>query len=132
VSGLKIEIGFLILIAAVLPIISCDLVYPEVVVVNKTDEGTLLRNLSFSGCKWDTVLGFGEATSPDRCLPGEDQVHFEKFNAAAYDKLGGESPTWFGYQTISKKRVRCGEFHVFEITIGDLEQDFSTPGPYGH
>jgi len=126
----------------------CDLAYPETVVVNKLDQRVLVRNLSFNGCLWNTVLAYGEATSPGRCLPGEDRVHFEKFDAGAYCQkqaddgtiegvcacntdgqpddnpmdsgLSNEVPTWFNYQTISSFRA------------GYIEQDFSVPGPYGH
>ena len=46
--------------------------------------------------------------------------------------LINEEPNWFNYQTISVKKVDYGGFQVFEITLGDMEQDFSVPGPYGH
>jgi hypothetical protein len=69
---------------ALFSLIGCDLAYPEVAVVNKTGEHILLRNLSFNGCAWNTTLAYGVATSPGRCLPGKDRVHFEKFDAAAY------------------------------------------------
>jgi hypothetical protein len=41
-------------------------------------------------------------------------------------------PIWFNYQTISTKHVDYGEFRIFTITLDDIEQDFSVPGPYGH
>jgi len=140
--------------------VSCDLFYPEVVVVNKTDEHILLRNASFNGCRWNTVLAYEESTFPGRCLPGKDRVHFEKFDPKAYcleqvddgtiadlcfcdeqDQPEGdpmdpglinEEPMWFNYQTLTVKRVDYDEFHVFEILLDDMEQDFSVPGPYGH
>jgi hypothetical protein len=141
-----------------LTLAGCDLTYTEVVVVNKTAEQIQLRNLSFNGCAWATVLAFGEATSPGRCLPGEDRVHFEKFDAAAYCReqaddgtIGGVCPcdsdephgstdegtvnavpTWFNYQTLTAHHVDHGEFRLFEVTLDDMEQDFSVPGPYGH
>lgn len=146
-----------------LPLLSggCDFVYPEVVVVNRTNEHVLIKNVSFNGCVWDQVLAFEDATSPGRCLPGEDRVHFQKFDVEAYcqeqaedgtldgvcacepdadpDPDGGidpglinEEPNWFNYQTVSIKRVDYGDFHLFEITTDDMEQDFSVPGPYGH
>jgi hypothetical protein len=146
------------LAVALLALVGCDLAYPEVVVVNRTAAPIQLRNLAFSGCVWDRVLGYGEATSPGRCLPGDDRVHFEKLDTAAYcreqaedgtiDGLcpcdggvpdGGDDagttnpvPTWFNYQTVTVHRVGYGEFHVFEVTVDDMEQDFSVPGPYGH
>jgi len=119
----------------------CDLAYPEVVIVNRTSEGLLVRNPSFNGCVWNAVLACGQATTPDRCLPGADRVHFQKLDVAAYAVAadGGAAsdgglapPTWFNYQTVSVKRVDYGDFRVFEITRGDMEQDFSVPGPYGH
>ena len=105
------------------------------------------------------VLAYGEATAVGRCLPGEDRVHFQKLDAAAYGgKLaqadtadgaspgdagspdadlpdagqGNQVPLWFNYQTISARRVDYGDFQIFEINLGDMEQDFSVPGPYGH
>ena len=136
----------------------CDAAYPEVVVVNDTADTVQLRKVSFNGCFWDGVLAFGDATSPGQCLPGEDRVHFEKFDAAAYcreqaedgtiddlclcqgsdgvvetmEELKNTEPMWFNYQTVSPKRVEYGEFYVFEIQLTDVEQDFSVPGPYGH
>jgi len=137
--------------------VGCDLRYPEIVIANKTAEHLELRNPSFSGCVWEQVLGFGETTSVARCLPGTDRVHFQKLDVAAYCREqspgsaaavacggdagalgpeaagpGGAIPTWFNYQTVSAKRVGLDEFHVLEVTLDDLEQDFSVPGPYGH
>jgi len=109
----------------------CDLAYPEVVVVNRTGAHILLRTPSFNGCVWDVVLADGDATTPGRCLPGEDRVHFQKLDM---DQEVGttQTATWFNYQTTSTKRVGYGSFHVFEIRLEEIEQDFSTPGPYGH
>ncbi len=152
--------GFLFLTAAA----GCDEAYPEVVVVNRTDEHVLIKNASFNGCAWDGVLAFGEATSPGRCLPGEDRVHFQRYDAEAYCREQAEDgtiegvcpcegdasladagvdagvdtestdvePRWFNYQTLFVRRVHYGDFRVFEITLDDMEQDFSVPGPYGH
>jgi hypothetical protein len=142
-------------------LVGCDLAYPEVVVVNRTADTVLLKNPSFSGCIWPVVLANGSATSPGRCLPGDDHVHFQRLNAGAYcqDQAGNGTltgvcpcdggvspvldggdtdsdtnaqPMWFGYQTISIKHVDYGSFYLFEITLDDMEQDFSIPGPYGH
>jgi hypothetical protein len=139
----------------------CDVAYPEVAIVNRTSERILIENLSFSGCVWDQVLAFEDATSPGRCLPGKDRIHFRKLDLETYclqqaedgtlagvcrcepsqdpaphndtdPGLTNEEPTWFNYQTISTKRVDYGSFHLFEITADDMEQDFSVPGPYGH
>jgi hypothetical protein len=140
---------------------ACDLEYPEVVVVNNTAARILVKNPSFNGCVWNTVLAYGEATSPGRCLPGGDRVHFQKLDVEEYCRAqaedgtipslcscGGGStaapanivdagltsaePTWFNYQTVSAMRAGYGDFHRFEITLDDMEQDFSIPGPYGH
>ncbi|MBN2573215.1 MAG: hypothetical protein JXP73_01500 [Deltaproteobacteria bacterium] len=139
----------------------CDLAYPEVVVVNRTADTMLLRNPSFSGCIWPVVLANGDATSPGRCLPGDDRVHFKRLNAETYcqdeaqdrtlpgvcpcdggvapeldagdvDADVNTQPMWFNYQTVSSKHVGYGGFYLFEITLDDMEQDFSIPGPYGH
>jgi hypothetical protein len=122
---------------------ACEEMYPEVVVVNRTNEHILIKNASFNGCLWNQEIAFDEATSPGRCLPGDDKVHFQKFDAEAYCQeqaedagvdsgLVNEEPTWFNYQTISVKSVDYGDFELFEITLDDMEQDFSAPGPYGH
>jgi hypothetical protein len=149
----------LMLVSATL--VGCDLVYPEVAVVNKTSDPILIKNLSFNGCVWDTVLANDVATSPGRCLPGEDHIHFQKLDAEEYcqeqaqdgtlagvcpcdggvaaSRDGGISeglvntvPTWFNYQTVTVKKVDYGNFYLFEITLDDMEQDFSVAGPYGH
>jgi hypothetical protein len=126
---------------ASLALVGCDLEYPEVVVVNQTADPILLKNPSFNGCVWNTVLAYGDATSPERCLPGEDHVHFQKLDVSTYGttsdaggNAGGETTSvlWFNYETVSVKKVGYGEFHRFEVTLDDLEQDFSVPGPYGH
>lgn len=142
----------------------CDFAYPEVVIINKTGEHIMLKDLSFNGCLWNTVIGFEESTSPSRCLPGTDHIHFKKFDASSYCKEQAKDGTidgvclcdsdtnsvsdakdgtvdegminsginWFDYQTISIKEVGYGEFHIYEVTLEDIEQDFSVPGPYGH
>lgn len=138
---------------------ACEYQYPEVAVVNETDQHILIRNVSFSGCLWDTVLAFGTATSPDRCLPGEDRIHLQKFDAAEYCNeqaqdgtipgicpcdgggvpeggvdpgLVNTEPLWFNYQTKATRHVDYGDFRVFRVRLDELEQDFSVPGPYGH
>ena len=151
---MKPAVGVLLLATAS----GCDLAYPEVVVTNDTAETVQLRNVSFSGCAWEGVVAFGDSTSPGRCLPGEDRVHFEKLDAAAYcreqaedgtldgvcpcdasegsgetmEGLQNAEPAWFGYQTIEPKEVAYGDFRRFEIRLSEIEQDFSAPGPYGH
>ncbi|RJO64413.1 MAG: hypothetical protein C4523_18290 [Myxococcales bacterium] len=141
---------------------ACDAAYPEVVVVNKIDQAVLVRGISFNGCKWDSMLAYGDASTPKHCLPGGGHIGFEKFDPRKYCReqaedgtiegvcpcadgdretverdseqpsLAGTEPLWFNYRTVSVKKVGYREFHVFELTADDLEQDFSVPGPYGH
>ncbi|MFH0899964.1 MAG: hypothetical protein V2A73_04970 [Pseudomonadota bacterium] len=124
----------------------CDLVYPEVVVVNKTAEHILIKNPSYNGWVWSAVLAYEDSTTPGRCLAGEDRVRFEKLDleqhceetgagdGAASLSLSSEQPQprWFPYQTVSVRQVDYGDFRVFELTLDDMEQDFSAPSPYGH
>jgi len=138
----------------------CDNAFPEVVVVNNTEEHVLLRDVSFHGCLWSGVLAYGEATSPQRCPPGSDRVHFKKLDVARYcsqqaaqGSLDGvcacdggaaagaepqdsgstaQVPLWFNYQTISEHHAGYGDFERIELALPDMEQDFSIPGPYGH
>jgi hypothetical protein len=146
-------------VALVTSLGGCEYGYPEVAVVNETEQHVLIRNVSFSGCLWDTVLAFGAATSPARCLPGDDRVYLQKFDAAAYCSEQAEDgtiaglcpcdgggppeggvdpglihpePLWFNYQTKSTRHVDPGQFRILRVTLADLEQDFSVPGPYGH
>lgn len=129
--------GFLALLSLIC--IGCADTYPEVVVVNQTEQRILLRNISYNGCLWDGVLAFGEATAPQRCPPGSDRVHFKKCDVSQHDDAlvrtreeGEESPLWFNYQTVTKHELGYGDFQKIEIRAEDLEQDFSAPGPYGH
>ena len=138
---------------------ACEELYPEVVVTNNTEEYILIRNISFNGCKWDETLAFEETSSPGRCLPGSDRIHFQRFNPKNYcieqvddgtieelcfcneeddpaddpmdTGLINEEPLWFNYQTKQSFDI-SGGFHTFELTADDMEQDFSVPGPYGH
>lgn len=121
----------LMLPLALLGLGACDVAYPEVVVVNRTAPSVLVRDPSFSGCLWPTVLAFGEATVVGRCLPGRDRVHFQKLDLAA-DAETTPTPTWFRYQTVNVREVDYGDFSRLELHLGELEQDFSVPGPYGH
>ena len=117
---------------------ACDADYPEVVVVNRISENVVIRDPSFSGCRWNVTLNFGDTTIPKRCLPGSDKVHFQKLDLAKYAAdlatAGTETPTpmWFNYETADAKQVEYGDFNVIDVTADDLEQDFSIPGPYGH
>jgi hypothetical protein len=54
-------------------------------------------------------------------------VHFQKLDLGPHAE-----PLWFNYQTVHTRTADYGEFHVFEITLAEWEQDFSVPGPYGH
>jgi hypothetical protein len=140
---------------------ACDYGYPEVIVINMTDETILIKNVSFNGCLWPDVIAYEKATSLGRCLPGEGKIHFERLNTETYCQRQAEkqtledvclcngaseeqnnemfetqeynaTPLWFNYQTLSIISVDYGDFIVFEITMDDMEQDFSKPGPYGH
>ena len=71
-------------LAALIPVGGCAGAYPEVVVVNQLDEAILVRQVSFSGCLWPGVLSYGEATPPERCLPGTDRIHLQRFDAERY------------------------------------------------
>lgn len=143
-----------VLVAALF--LSCERLQPEVVIVNKTAKNILIRNPCFNGSVWNTVLAYGEATSPRRCLDGLGKVHFQKFDAFDYCReqkkdgtidglcscdsasapvdsgLINPIPLWFNYQTLSSRDPGPGEFIVIELTLDDMEQDFSVPGPYGH
>lgn len=151
-----------VLALAVAPLlVSCELAYTEVAVVNLIDEDVLISQVSFNGCKWEESIAFGEATSPGRCLPGTDSVHFKKLDGHSYcseqvedgsiDELCycdpedappddepvdpgliNQQPMWFSYKTISVKEVSWGSFQVFYLRADDIEQDFEVPGPYGH
>jgi len=136
--------------------LSCESLQPEVVIVNKTSEHILIKNPSFNGCIWNTVLYYGQSTSPQRCLDGSGKVHFQKFDAFEYCRdqqkdgtidslcpcdsthpqidsgLINPTPFWFNYQTLSTWDPADGDFLVIELTQDDMEQDFSVPGPYGH
>ena len=129
---------------------------PEVVIVNKIAPEVLVSNPSFNGALWSTVLKYDEATTPQRCLRGEGRVFFQKYNAYNYCRRRAEYglidsicmcdsswlssdtdvisgvPLWFNYKTVSTTDAGYGSFHVIELTAGDMEQDFSMAGPYGH
>jgi len=156
----KIRYTFLFLFSVIFLILfnSCEFSYPEIVVVNMTSEHILIRNMSFNGCLWNTTLAYGKASSPKRCLPGSDRVHFEKFDAKQYcreqvedgtiegiclcdendknDDIGegliNEEPMWFKYQTNYVVQAGYGDFIRVEIKLDEIQQDFSVPGPYGH
>lgn len=139
--------------AVLLGATSCELINPEVVVQNQLDTPVQIRDLSFNGCKWSVVLAYGESTSVCNCMPGSDRLHFKKFDAQSYfnkileeiesgeheyeptnDRIGVKLPTplWFNYRTKTIIDVEYGSFNLIEILPNDIEQDFDTPGPYGH
>jgi hypothetical protein len=134
----------------------CSLQQPEVVVVNRTAEQILVVDPSFNGTKWSGILRYGQATPPRRCMRGSDRVHFKKYDAAWYCRqqvehgmidslcmcdsawaspdtdLIDQTPLLFNYQTNREHDAEYGNFYVIEITVDDMDQDFSIPGPYGH
>jgi hypothetical protein len=101
-------------------------------------------------------LRYDQATTPARCLRGTDHVHFQTLDAHAYCRsqasyglidsicmcdsswVSGDTdvisttPLLFNYRTVSRTDVDYGDFTVIEITLDNMEQDFSVPGPYGH
>jgi hypothetical protein len=77
------------------------------------------------------VLAYGEATTSQRCLPGEDRVHFKKLDVTQAAASPDTAPTWFNYQTSAEETADYGGFYLLTVTL-DMEQDFSIPGPYGH
>lgn len=132
---------------------ACELMQPEVVVQNDLPEPAQICCVSVSGCYWPEILAPGQATSPQRCLPGSDRVHFKRFDAQSYlnkvledfeeepenfepvaDRVGFRLPTplWFNYQTVESFDLEYGSFALMRIEAGSIEQDFSAPGPYGH
>ena len=151
---------FLVALLAFMFVSACEATYPEVAITNTIDDRILIRNISFRGCKWDDMLAYEDTTGPRRCLPGSDHIHFQKFDPKAFCEeqiengtfddfcfcdenqgkdvsemdsgLINKKPIWFNYQTKRVFKVGYGEFHHFELTQDDLEQDFSVPGPYGH
>jgi hypothetical protein len=73
--------------------LACSSVYPEIVVVNETNDFISLKNVSFSGCLWSEVLKMGDTTTVGQCLPGDDRIHFQKFDAAEYCRAQAEDAT---------------------------------------
>lgn len=147
------RLGPALLAAGVFWLTACELVQPEVVVENALPEPAQICCLSISGCYWPDILAPGKTTSPQRCLPGADRVHFKRFDVQSYldkvlenyqknpedfepvgDRVGFRLPTplWFNYQTLETFDLEYGSFVVLRIEAGSIEQDFSAPGPYGH
>lgn len=147
---------YVVLCAATGIFFSCDYLQPEVVIVNNTAEHILIKNPCFNGTIWNTVLAYGEATSPRRCMDGPGKVHFQKFDAFQYCReqqedgtidslcpcdtahltidsgLINTTPFFFNYQTLSTIDAVGNDYIVIELKLDDIEQDFSVPGPYGH
>lgn len=46
--------------------------------------------------------------------------------------LVNDEPLWFNYQSLRVLKTDYGDSVRFEVTLDDMEQDFSVPGPYGH
>lgn len=131
----------------------CELLQPEVVVVNALAEPAQICCLSIRGCFWPEILAAGDSTAPQRCLPGSDRVHFKRFDAQSYlnkvledyaeepenfepvdDRVGFRLPTplWYAYQTSTVFEIDYGGFYLLKVETDSIEQDFSVPGPYGH
>jgi hypothetical protein len=145
------EVALLALVMALLG--ACELVNPEVAVQNDLGTPVQIRDISFNGCLWPTVLAPGEATSPCGCTPATERVRFKKFDAQSYvnkvlddlahgsrdypptsDRVGVQLPTplWYSYRTRSTSELGYGGFQVIHLRPEDIEQDFDVPGPYGH
>ena len=146
-------IGIGLLCAVVMS--GCQASYPEVVITNRVDDQIVLRDISYRGCLWPVTLQYGESTSPARCLPGHDRIHFKKHDICAkgrdlpagqllhdcsalpFEEVAADSadesapPTWYPYQSDVEYRADYGEFHLIEITTA-IQQDFSAAGPVGH
>jgi len=131
-NSMSMRLFFLLIFLAPLLLNACDLIQPEVIVVNEINPSVLISEVSFNGCKWEGILAYNEATAPAFCLPGEDRIHFKKFDGTNESKSDTLQPLWFNYQTISVRSVNYGRFYRFVLVSSDLEQDFSVPGPYGH
>ena len=137
-------------------LVLCQMIDPEIVVVNNIAEDVMVRDPSFGGTVWNTVIKYGEATSPRCCMRGDYRVHFKKINMHDYCRMQAtyrlidslcmcdsswisddtdiisSTPNWYNYQTKSSREAGYGDFLIIELTGNDLEQDFSAPGPYGH
>lgn len=144
-------------IPALLFLFSCFCMFsePEVAIINRIAPEVLVQNPSFNGTVWNTVLRYGEATSPRPCMRGEGSVHFKKLDTYSYCRnqsryslidsicmcdstwvspdtdIIDQTPIWFNYKTISATDADRG-FFLIELTEDNMEQDFSVPGPYGH
>jgi hypothetical protein len=161
-SGAAVKNATPILLAlAAVGATACDLAYPQVAVVNRLGQAVQIRAVSFNGCAWSEVLAVDQATPPGKCLPGDDNVHFQMFDAEAWAQeqakagnLAGVTttgattttpatgsaytgpvpiePLWYNYQTTAVIHVGYGDFKVVDVTSEAIEADFSIPGPYGH
>lgn len=153
-SGVKIRNKNLIIILFLF--LGCTQLEPEIVIVNKIGEEFLIVDPSFNGAIWNTVLRYNQATSPQRCMPGKDNVHFKKYDAYSYCRkvtkynlidslcmcdsswvsndtdIVDAIPIFFNYKTKEIYEAVWTKFLVIEITKENMEQDFSVPGPYGH
>lgn len=134
--------------------VSCEEIEPEIIIVNEIGNQVLVKDISFNGCLWTSVLAYGETTSPKQCMSGPGRIRFQRFDVEEYCKIQAEQgyidsicycddpiedptlinniPLWFRYQTIKTRTAKLGHFHIFILTDEDQEQDFSAPGPFGH
>lgn len=153
---MRIPVVILALETALLFVLSCQMTDPEVVVMNDIAEDVMVRDPAFGGTVWNTVLRYGETTTPRRCMRGDFRVHFKKLSVHDYCRMQAKYrlidsiclcdsswissdtdiicsvPNWYNYRTLSSQEAGFGDFLIFKLSGGDMEQDFSVPGPYGH
>ena len=90
----------------------CDVAYPEVVVINRLTETIQIRDISFNGCHWDELLVYDQASTIRRCPPGDDHLHFQKFDGQTYRELLDEYDAW---------EICCGENADGDVDVGDFD-----------
>jgi len=129
---------------------------PEVVIINRIAPEVLVRNPCINGTIWETVLKYDEASTVSTCMSGKGKVHFQSIDFyyfcrehAKFSRIDSICmcdsswlsedtamfdirPLWFNYQSISVNEISNGDFQVIELTLDDMEPDYSVPGPYGH
>ena len=140
----------------VLMLVSCMFREPEVVIINRIAPEVLVRNPTINGTIWETVLKYDEASTVSACMAGSGNVHFQSIDFyyfcrehASHSRIDSICmcdtswlsedtamfdirPLWFNYQSISVNEIRNGDFLVIQLTLNDMEPDYSVPGPYGH
>ncbi len=131
----------------------CEMVQPEVVVINRLGEPVQIRDVSFKGCHWAAVLEPGQASPPCACQPGRGRVRFKLFDVQWFvnevvdaaerdileldpvdDHIGWKLPTpiWHAYRTAEQQTVDYGGFYQLDLTAAAIEQDFEAPVSVGH